>query len=102
MFEKDSCFFMLELLVGQMASVLPGHLSWLVAHGSAEAGSRLLSALTELVNVMLRGEVPQFVVPVLCGVSECVIRKKKWWHTANCCWNSGAAQLKYSEELCIL
>ena len=38
----------------------PGHLYSLVAHGSAEAGSRLLSALTDLVNVMLRGEVPQF------------------------------------------
>ena len=36
----------------------PGHLRSLVAHGSAEAGSRLLSALTDLVNVMLRVEVP--------------------------------------------
>ena len=35
-----------------------GHLRSLVAHGSAEAGSRLLSALTDLVNVMLRDEVP--------------------------------------------
>ena len=42
----------------------PGHLRSLVAHGSAEAGSRLLSTLTDLVNVMLRGEVPQFAVPV--------------------------------------
>ena len=36
-----------------------GPLRSLVAHGSAEAGSRLLSALTDLVNVMLRGEVPR-------------------------------------------
>ena len=43
----------------------PGHFRSLVAHGSAEAGSRLLSALTDLANVMLRGEVPQFEVPVL-------------------------------------
>ena len=47
-------------------------------HGSAEAGSRLLSTLTDLVNVMLRGEVPlpQFAVPVLYRANECAIRKK--------------------------
>ena len=56
----------------------PGHLRSLVAHGSAEAGSRLLSTLTDLVNVMLRGEVPlpQFAVPVLYRANECAIRKK--------------------------
>ena len=47
----------------------------LVARGSAEAGSRLLSALTDLVNVMLRGEVPQFSVPIFYGANECEIRK---------------------------
>ena len=40
-----------------MATAL-GNLRSLVAHGSAEAGS-LSSTLTDLVNVMLRGEVPQ-------------------------------------------
>ena len=54
----------------------PGHLRSLVAHGSAEAGSRLLSALTDLVNVMLRGEVTQFAVPILYGANKCAIRKK--------------------------
>ena len=43
----------------------PGHLRLLVDHGSAEAGSRLLSALTNLVNALLRGEVPQFAIPML-------------------------------------
>ena len=47
-----------------------------MAHGSAEAGSRLLSALSDLVNVMLRGEVPQFAVPILYSANECAIRKK--------------------------
>ena len=55
----------------------PGHLRSLVAHCSAEAGSRLLSALTDLINVMLRGKVPQFAVPILYGANECAIRKKK-------------------------
>ena len=54
----------------------PGHLRSLVAHVSAEAGSRLLYALTDLVKVMLRGEVPQFAVLVLYGANECAIRKK--------------------------
>ena len=46
-----------------------GHLRSLVAHVSAEAGSRLLSALTKLVNVKLRGEVPQFAVSLLYGTN---------------------------------
>ena len=46
-----------------------GHLRSLIGHGSAEAGSRLLSALTELVNVMLRGEVPNFAVSILFGAN---------------------------------
>ena len=54
----------------------PGHLRSFMAHGSAEAESSLLSALTDLFNVMLRGEVPQFAVPVLYGANECAIRKK--------------------------
>ena len=54
----------------------PGHLRSLVVHGSAEAGSCLLSALTDLVNVMLKGKVPQFAVPILYGANECAIRKK--------------------------
>ena len=47
----------------------PGYLRSLVAHSSSEAGSRPLSALTDLVNVMLRGEVPQFAVPILYGAN---------------------------------
>ena len=54
----------------------PGHLCSLVTHVSVEAGSRLLSALTDLVNVMLRGEIPQFAVPIHYGANECAIRKK--------------------------
>ena len=54
----------------------PGHLPSLVAHGSAEAGSRLLFALTDLVNIMVIGQVPQFAVPVLYGANECAITKK--------------------------
>ena len=46
----------------------PGHLHSLVAHGSAEAGSCLLSTLT--------GLVPQFAVPVLYGPNEWAIREK--------------------------
>ena len=65
----------------------PGHIRSLVAHGSEEAGSRLVSALTDLVNVMLRGEIPLFAVPILYGANQCVIRKIRWWHQAYCCRN---------------
>ena len=75
MLERQSCLFMLELRVGQMASALATFVCWwpMVRW---EAGSRLLSTLTDLVNVMLRGEVPQFAVPILYGVNESAIRKK--------------------------
>ena len=49
----------------------PGHLRSLVAHGSAEAGSHLLSTLTDLVNVMLRGEVPQSEEGLLSVCGTC-------------------------------
>lgn len=54
----------------------PSHLRSLIGHGSAEAGKRLLGALTELVNVMLRGEVPNFAAPILFGATICAIQKK--------------------------
>ena len=54
----------------------PGHLRSLVAYGSADAGSRFLSALTDLVKVKLRGEVPQFALLILYkGANECGIKK---------------------------
>ena len=34
------------------------------------------SALTDLVNVMVRSKIPQFAVSVLYGANECVIRKR--------------------------
>ena len=55
----------------------PAHLRSLVARGSVEAGSSLLSVLNNLVSVMMRDEVPQFVVPILYGANECDIRKKE-------------------------
>ena len=39
------------------------------------AGSRLLRALTEFVNVMLRGEVPNFAVSILYGANVCGLQK---------------------------
>lgn len=54
----------------------PGHIRSLIGHGAAEAGTRLLTTLTEFVNVMLRGEVPNFAVPLLFGASICALQKK--------------------------
>ena len=54
----------------------PGHLKSLVGHASAEAGPRLLSALTDLVNLILRGEVPAFVLSTFYGATLCALEKK--------------------------
>ena len=54
----------------------PGHLRVLLGRASAEAGTRLLTALTSLVNVILKGEVPNFAVPIFYGASLCALAKK--------------------------
>ena len=60
---------------GEPDGISISHLRYFVLHWSAEAESRLLSALTDLVNVMLRDEVPQFAVPIIYGANECAIKK---------------------------
>lgn len=54
----------------------PGHLRSLIGFSSAETGARLLTALIEFVNVMLRGEIPEFAIPALFGTNLCGIQKK--------------------------
>ena len=53
----------------------PGHIRSLVAHGSVDARSHP-SASTDLNNIMPRGEVPQFTVPILYSANDCFIREK--------------------------
>lgn len=54
----------------------PGHLQALTSRKAAEAGVRLLASLTELVNVVLGGGVPEFAVSVFYGASLCALGKK--------------------------
>ena len=54
----------------------PSHLKSLIGHAAAEAGVRLLGALTEFVNAVLRGEVPHFAVSSFFGASLCALTKK--------------------------
>lgn len=54
----------------------PSHLSALISRKSAEAGARLLTSLTELVNLVLRGEVPEFARNVFYGATLCALGKK--------------------------
>lgn len=56
--------------------VRPGHLKTLIARKSAEAGARLLTTLTEFVNLVLRGEVPEFARSVFYGATLCALGKK--------------------------
>ena len=72
----------------EILSFHDGHLRSLVAHGSAEAGSTILSALIDLANFMLRGEILQFAVPILYAADECGT-KKKMGAFGICCWEPG-------------
>ena len=54
----------------------PGHLSALVSRKTGEAGVRLLASLTEFVNFVLRGEVPDFAKPIFYGATLCALGKK--------------------------
>ena len=54
----------------------PGHLQSLTSRWAAEAGVRLLSSLTEFVNLILSGGVPEFAVGVFYGASLCALSKK--------------------------
>ena len=52
------------------------HLRDLLSRGTAEAGQRLLSALTALVNAVLSGSLPAHCLPAFYGASLCALRKK--------------------------
>jgi len=43
---------------------------------TGDVGRRLLSRLTDFVNICLGGRVPDAVKPVFCGVSLCALNKK--------------------------
>ena len=58
------------------AGGLDGHLKDLIYTGTGDVGRRLLSRLTDFVNICLAGRVPDAVKPVFCGVSLCALSKK--------------------------
>ena len=56
--------------------IRPGHLVALTSRKSGEAGVRLLGSLTEFVNLVLGGEVPEFARSVFYGASLTALGKK--------------------------
>ena len=54
----------------------PIHLKDLISASSGDAGLRLLSSITKLVNLILGGEVCAEAIPVLFGASLCALEKK--------------------------
>ena len=48
----------------------------LTGRASAEAGTRLLTALTDLINVALKGEVPEFATSTFYGENLCALTKR--------------------------
>ena len=49
--------------------LLPQHLKDLISKSSGDGGTQLLSSITGLCNKMLRGEVPEQIIPLLYGAS---------------------------------
>ncbi|KAF0294133.1 hypothetical protein FJT64_008171 [Amphibalanus amphitrite] len=56
--------------------IRPAHLRSLLTKHTAEAGARLLTALTALTNLALSGRLPECVVPAFFGASLIALRKK--------------------------
>ena len=55
--------------------MLPQHLKDLTTKQSGEPGARLLASITLLLNKMLRGEIPEEVLPFLYGASVIAFSK---------------------------
>ena len=51
----------------------PGHLKQMI--GASEAGRRLLESLTKLVNLVLKGKIPDDIQPIFFGANLCALSK---------------------------
>jgi hypothetical protein len=54
----------------------PQHLKDLISKSNGEEGSKLLTALTDLTNIILSGEIPRDICPLLFGASLVALEKK--------------------------
>ncbi|XP_055328074.1 uncharacterized protein LOC129581172 isoform X3 [Paramacrobiotus metropolitanus] len=61
---------------GGLDYLRPQHLLDLISAGTDDAASDLCDTLTDLLNLILAGQVPQDIVPLLCGVHLVALRKK--------------------------
>ena len=61
---------------GGLDGLRPQHLKDLINTGTGDVGRRLLSRLTDFVNICLAGRVQDAVKPVFCGASLCALSKK--------------------------
>lgn len=61
---------------GGASGLRPQHLKDALSRRTGDAGSRLLIRLTDLVNIILSGSVPELVLPVLAGASLTAFNKK--------------------------
>lgn len=61
---------------GGLDGLTPQHLKDLLSLGCGDARDELLKTLTDLVNVMLAGQVPSDVIDILYGANLCALLKK--------------------------
>jgi len=69
---------------GGLDGLRPQHLKDLINTGTGDVGCRLLSRLTDFVNICLAGRVPDAVKPVFCGawcVIMCSEQEGRWCST---------------------
>ena len=61
---------------GGLDGLRPQHIKDLTNMHTGEAGQRLISRLTDFVNLCLAGRVPASIRPIFCGASLCALNKK--------------------------
>ena len=61
---------------GGLDGIRPLHLQQLTSQGTLEAGHRLLTSLTRLINLIMQGKVPDYAREAIFGASLCALSKK--------------------------
>ena len=73
---RDSILSFKPGSAGGPSGLRPQHLKDAISHGANEAGNQVLLSITSLCNVILRGEVPDAIRPILAGANLFALAKK--------------------------
>ena len=62
---------------GGLDAMRPIYIQQCISPETAEAGRRLLTALTKLANAISRGDIPEYAIPAVFGASLCAVGKRE-------------------------